>query len=110
MIKILRLWPLLALPVIPLAAATPARPNVLFIAVDDLRVSLGCYGDPLTLTPNLDRFAAGARVFNRAYTMQAVCGPARTAMLTGRLPDHNRSWHTRNLFRATNPGSVTLPQ
>ncbi|MFM7750714.1 MAG: sulfatase, partial [Opitutaceae bacterium] len=108
--KILRLWPLLALPVIPLAAATPARPNVLFIAVDDLRVSLGCYGDPLTLTPNLDRFAAGARVFNRAYTMQAVCGPARTAMLTGRLPDHNRSWHNRNLFRATNPGSVTLPQ
>ena len=108
--NILRFLLWLGLLVAPAAASAPARPNVLFIAVDDLRVSLGCYGDPLTLTPNLDRFAAGARVFNRAYTMQAVCGPARTAMLTGRLPDHNRSWHNRNLFRATNPESVTLPQ
>ena len=108
--NILRFLPWLAVLIASAAAAAPARPNVLFIAVDDLRVSLGCYGDPLTLTPNLDRFAAGARVFNRAYTLQAVCGPARTAMLTGRLPDHNRSWHNRNLFRATNPDSVTLPQ
>lgn len=92
------------------AAAVPAKPNVLFIAVDDLRTSLGCYGDPLAITPNLDRLAAGSRVFNRAYTMQAVCGPARTAILTGRLPDHNRSWHNRNLFRSTNPDLVTLPQ
>ncbi|MEY4687416.1 MAG: hypothetical protein RIR76_1439 [Verrucomicrobiota bacterium] len=110
MIRLLRLLPLLALVPGGAPAAVPARPNVLFIAVDDLRVSLGCYGDPLTLTPNLDRFAAGARVFNRAYTMQAVCGPARTAILTGRLPDQNRSWHNRNLFRATNPDTVTLPQ
>jgi iduronate 2-sulfatase len=108
--NILRFLLWLGLLVAPAAASAPARPKVLFIAVDDLRVSLGCYGDPLTLTPNLDRFAAGARVFNRAYTMQAVCGPARTAILTGRLPDHNRSWHNRNLFRATNPESVTLPQ
>lgn len=95
---------------VPALAVPAVRPNVLFIAVDDLRVSLGCYGDPLALTPQLDGFAAGARVFERAYTMQAVCGPARTAMLTGRLPDHNRAWHNRNLFRATNPGLVTLPQ
>lgn len=92
------------------SAAGPARPNVLFIAVDDLRISLGTYGDPLAKTPHLDRFAAGARQFNRAYTMQAVCGPARTAVLTGRLPDQNRSWHNRNLFRSTNPETVTLPQ
>jgi iduronate 2-sulfatase len=108
--RTIRLLSLLALLPGVAPAASPARPNVLFIAVDDLRVSLGCYGDPLALTPNLDRFAAGARVFNRAYTLQAVCGPARTAMLTGRLPDHNRSWHNRNLFRATNPDTVTLPQ
>lgn len=87
-----------------------AKPNVLFIAVDDLRTSLGAYGDPLALTPNLDRLARESRRFERAYTMQAVCGPARTAILTGRLPDHNRTWHNRNLFRATNPDTVTLPQ
>jgi iduronate 2-sulfatase len=76
------------------AAATlrgaTAKPNVLFIAVDDLRTSLGAYGDPLALTPNLDQLARESRRFERAYTMQAVCGPARTAILTGRLPDHNR--------------------
>lgn len=92
------------------AAGLPAQRNVLFIAVDDLRTSLGCYGDPLAKSPHIDRFAQEARIFGRAYTHQAVCGPARTAILTGRLPDHNRSWHNRNLFRATNPDSVTLPQ
>ena len=107
--RVLLLLPFLAAPAIA-AAAAPAKPNVLFIAVDDLRTSLGCYGDPLALSPNLDRFATSARMFNRAYTMQAVCGPARTAMLTGRLPDLNRSWHNRNLFRSTNPDLVTLPQ
>jgi arylsulfatase A-like enzyme len=49
-------------------------------------------------------------MFTRAYTMQAVCGPARTAIMTGRLPDQNRVWHNRNLFRDTNPDTVTLPQ
>ena len=92
------------------AASASTQPNVLFIAVDDLRTSLGAYGDPLALTPNLDRLARESRLFKRAYTMQAVCGPARAAILTGRLPDHNRSWHNRNLFRATNPDTVTLPQ
>lgn len=95
---------------LPAAAAAEPRPNVLFIAIDDLRVSLGCYGDPLAKTPHIDRLAAESRIFNRAYTMQAVCGPARAALLTGRLPDQTRVWHNRHLFRATVPDTVTLPQ
>jgi iduronate 2-sulfatase len=90
--------------------ASGTKPNVLFIAVDDLRVSLGCYGDPLAKSPHIDRLAIEARMFTRAYTMQAVCGPARTAIMTGRLPDQNRVWHNRNLFRDTHPDTVTLPQ
>lgn len=86
------------------------QPNVLFIAVDDLRTSLGCYGDPLAKSPNIDSLARRSRIFNRAYTQQAVCGPARAAMLTGRLPDNTRVWHNRNLFRNTLPDVVTLPQ
>lgn len=86
------------------------QPNVLFIAVDDLRTALGCYGDPLVQSPNIDRLASQSRIFQRAYCMQAVCGPSRTALLTGRLPDETRVWHNRNLFRDTYPDLVTLPQ
>jgi iduronate 2-sulfatase len=86
------------------------KPNVLFIAIDDLRTSLGCYGDPLAKSPNIDALARSSRVFHGAYTHQAVCGPARAAILTGRLPDNTRVWHNRNLFRNTLPDAVTLPQ
>jgi arylsulfatase A-like enzyme len=64
----------------------------------------------LVKSPNIDRLAQTSRLFNRAYTHQAVCGPARTAILTGRLPDNTRVWHNRNLFRETIPNAVTLPQ
>jgi iduronate 2-sulfatase len=86
------------------------QPNVLFIAIDDLRTALGCYGDTLVQSPNIDRLASQSRVFQRAYCMQAVCGPSRTSLLTGRLPDNTRVWHNRNMFRVTHPDLVTLPQ
>ncbi len=86
------------------------KPHVLFIAVDDLRTALGCYGDPLVQSPNIDRLASQSRVFQRAYCMQAVCGPSRTSLLTGRLPDNTGVWHNRNMFRDTFPDLVTLPQ
>jgi len=86
------------------------RPNVLFIAIDDLRPTLGCYGDPVAKTPHIDQLAADSRVFLAAYVQQAVCGPSRTAVLTGRLPDNNRVWHNRHRFRDNRPDTVTLPQ
>lgn len=91
-------------------SSTPAKLNVLFIAVDDLRTSLGCYGDTLAKTQNIDRLAQESRLFNRAYCHQSVCGPSRTSILTGRLPDNTRVWHNRNLFRDTLPDAVTLPE
>lgn len=101
---------LLGLPCSLFAKDAATHPNILFIAVDDLRTSLQCYGDPLAKTPNIDRFAATARQFNRAYVQQAVCGPSRTSLLTGLLPDHTQVWHNRNRFRETRPNHVTLPQ
>ncbi|MHC4296247.1 MAG: sulfatase [Planctomycetota bacterium] len=92
------------------SAQVPARPNVLFIAIDDLRPSLGCYGDTLVTSPHIDRLAETGLQFGRAYCQQAVCGPSRTSMLTGLLPDKTRVWHNRNLFRDTHPDIVTLPQ
>ena len=90
--------------------AVRSQPNVLFFAIDDLRPALGCYGDPLARSPHIDRFAATARRFNRFYIQQAVCGPSRTSLLTGLLPDHTRVWHNRNRFRETHPNHLTLPQ
>ena len=86
------------------------RPNVLFIAVDDLRTSLGCYGDRLAETPHIDKLVQSGLLFTRAYCHQAVCGPSRVSMLTGRLPDKTSVWHFRNLFREKHPDLITLPQ
>ena len=94
-----------------LAQTPPARPlNVLFIAVDDLRPELGCYGNPVVRTPNLDRLAAGGTLFNRAYCQQALCSPSRSSFLTGRRPDATRVWDLQTHFRVALPEVITLPQ
>lgn len=94
-----------------LAGPPPAKKiNVLFIAVDDLRNQLGCYGDPLAITPNIDRLAGNGTVFNKAYCQQAVCGPSRASLLTGRRPDVTKVWDLKTHFRKALPSVITLPQ
>ena len=66
--------------------AKPNRLNVLFIAIDDLRPELGCYGIKAAQSPELDRFAAGSALFTRHYVQAPTCGASRYALLTGRSP------------------------
>jgi iduronate 2-sulfatase len=84
--------------------------NVLFIAVDDLRPALGCYGDPSAKTPHIDRLAERSVVFRRAYCQQAVCNPSRASLITGLRPDTIRVWDLKAHFRDTIADAVTLPQ
>lgn len=86
------------------------RPNVLFIGVDDLRPALGAYGDPIAITPNIDRLARGGVTFLQAHVQQAVCNPSRASLMTGLRPDSLRVWDLDTDFRSTVPDVVTLPQ
>lgn len=91
-------------------AASPRRLNVLFIAVDDLRVELGCFGSSHVQSPHIDRLAERGTVFTRAYCQQTVCNPSRASMLTGMRPDTLRVWDLPTHFRENRPQAVTLPQ
>ena len=91
-------------------ATTPQRPNVLFIAVDDLRPSIGCYGDEQAITPNIDRLASRGVTFDRAYCQVAVCNPSRASLMTGLRPDTLGVWTLPIHFREAIPDAVTMPQ
>ena len=102
----------LATGAVPVFAAgpTPPKPNVLFIAVDDERPELGCYGKNYIKSPNIDSLARVGMVFNRAYCQQAVCSPSRTVVMTGVRPDTSQVWDLVTHFRKNLPDVVTLGQ
>ncbi|MHB1028916.1 MAG: sulfatase [Pirellulaceae bacterium] len=97
-------------PLVPTSADDSTdRPNVLFIAVDDLNTRIGCYGDPVAHTPNLNRLAQRGVRFERAYCQFPICNPSRVSLLLGRYPT------TTEIIDFAHPallGSdwVTLPQ
>ncbi|NXC15173.1 IDS sulfatase, partial [Corythaeola cristata] len=84
--------------------------NVLFIVVDDLRPVLGCYGDQLVKSPNIDQLASQSIVFSNAYAQQAVCAPSRVSFLTGRRPDTTRLYDFYSYWRVHAGNYSTMPQ
>jgi arylsulfatase A-like enzyme len=99
--------------VLPAAAeqrpVKPAKPNVLFIAVDDLRPELGCYGRSQIKSPNIDRLAKSGTLFANAYANFPVCGPSRASLMSGIYPSNNRflTWNCSQDVDV--PGIVSLP-
>jgi iduronate 2-sulfatase len=91
-------------------AQAAERQNVLFIAVDDMRVELGCYGNTMARSPNIDKLAQTGTLFNRAYCQQAVCNPSRASLLTGLRLDTLNIWDLPTHFRQRRADVVTLPQ
>ena len=75
------------------------KPNVLFIAVDDLKPVLGCYGDKNAKTPNLDKLAARGMLFEKAYVNQAVCAPSRNSLMLGIRPQTMGLYDLKTYFR-----------
>ena len=89
------------------AASTP---NVLFMMADDLNNSLGCYGNALVKTPNLDKLAARGVRFEKAACQFPLCGPSRNSMLTGLYPNSSGILTNSQVFRQTIPSHVPMPQ
>lgn len=87
-----------------------SKPNVLFIAVDDLKPVIGCYGDDMVHTPNIDRLAGQGAIFMNTYCQQAVSGPTRASLMTGMRPDYTQVWDLKTRMRDINPDILTIPQ
>lgn len=92
------------------AGAGVSRPNVLLIMSDDLAVTLGAFGHPVAVTPNLDALARRGVRFDRAYCQFPHCNPSRASMMSGLRPNSTGvTGNADNLYKNV-PGVVTLPR
>lgn len=101
---------LIFLALYPILLAQAERPNVLLILVDDLKPTLGCYGDAAAKTPNIDRLAARGMRFDLAYCNQAVCAPSRFTLMLGSHSTSTGLYGLGSPLRKMLPNAVTIPQ
>jgi len=90
--------------------AQKSKPNILFIAIDDLKPTIGAYDDTFAITPHIDAIAKNGTTFLNNHTQQAICGPSRASLLTGKRPDYTKVWNLKTKMRDVNPDILTIPQ
>ena len=90
--------------------ADESKPNVLFIAVDDLRPVLGCYGASEVISPNMDKLASQSVKFSKAYCSVPTCGASRASLFTGLHPTAKRFLDYKTQIDLDAPDVPTLPQ
>ena len=86
------------------------KPNILFISVDDLKPSIGSFGDQFAVTPNIDELSKDATVFLNNQNQLAICAASRVSFLTGLRPDKTKVWDLKTKMRDMNPEVLTLPE
>lgn len=91
-------------------AESKQKPNIIFIAIDDLKPTIGAFGDTYAKTPVLDKMAEKSTIFRNNHAQQAVCGPSRASLMTGRRPDYTGVKDLKTRMRDVNPNIVTIPQ
>ena len=101
---------LASVPTMRAADAPKQKRNVLFVVFDDLNNRLGCYGDPVAKSPNLDRLAARGTLFTRNFCQQPICGPSRASFMSGRRPDSLGITSMTKYLYDLHPDAVTIPQ
>lgn len=93
-----------------LFAANAEKPNILLILVDDLKPSLGSFGDPVAVSPNIDKLAGQGMRFEMAYCNQSVCMASRYNLLLGSRSSSTGFYSFGTQFREVYPDAITLPQ
>ncbi|HBJ34439.1 MAG TPA: iduronate-2-sulfatase, partial [Planctomycetaceae bacterium] len=103
-------FPLILAAFCPTMSLAESKPNVLLICVDDLKPTIGCFGDTFAKTPNIDALAKRGVRFESAYCNQAVCSPSRNALMTGLRPQTIGIYDLETHFRKAAPDAVTFSQ
>ena len=93
-----------------LAQPETKHPNILFIAIDDLKPTIGSFGDEFAQTPIMDDLSKEATIFLNNHTQQAVCGPSRASLMTGKRPDYTKVRDLKTKMRDINPDILTIPE
>ena len=86
------------------------KQNVLVFLIDDLRTELGCYGNDMVKSPNIDKLASEGTLFTRAYSQQGICAPSRISILTGLRPETVGIYDLFTPLRSVHKEMLTVPK